>query len=216
MSWAYVITDQPGALSWTDQQNNMEEFAQYFSGYMTAEAMAGIMGNMMQESGLNPGQQELYHGGSLSYGYGLIQWTPGRVIVDWCDQMLLDWYDGDSQCYRIKCEGERTNNAGGTWLNGYLQGVYYHYTWQEFCNLTDYNEACKAYLAQRERASASALNQRLYYAQQVYDYITGATPTPPPPTPPTPPDPPTPIIDEYTFGGIRDLQRRGIITNGRL
>lgn len=214
MAWIYTITDQPGALTWSDQENNFSEFESYFSGYMTIEAMAGVMGNMMVESGMNPGQQELYQGGSLSYGYGLIQWTPGRVLVDWSDEMLLDWYDGDTQLYRIKCEGERTNGCGGTWLSGTLDGVYYHYTWSEFCALTDPETACRAYLAQRERAGVAALNQRIYYTQQIYDYLSGQPV--PPPQPPTPPDPPTPISTPWIYGGVRDLMRRGVISNGKL
>lgn len=67
-SGAYGI-DSPEA------QGNMTEFFSYFStiGY-TVEAVAGMLGNVYAESGLNPWR---YQGDSLSgAGYGLFQFTP--------------------------------------------------------------------------------------------------------------------------------------------
>lgn len=212
MAWTYQITDGYPSFTQSDYENNADEFINYFSGYMTAEAMAGILGNIQYESFLNPGQQELNRGGSLTYGYGLIQWTEARYFVNWCNARGYDWYDGDVQCYRIKCEGERIDGCSGYWLPNRTHG--YTYTWSEFCALTDYEEACKAYFWERERGTW--VNDRLDYAENWYDYIDGGVPIPDPgPTPPAP-DPTSPTTPFYIYGGVRDLMRRGIISNGKL
>lgn len=169
MAWNYQITDSLGVLTQAQMEENAQMFYSYFQGYMTIEAMAGILGNIQRESQLNPGQQESGYGGSLSYGHGLIQWTPGSIIVNWCTERGLNWYDGDAQCYRIKCEGEAIEGAGGTWLTT----EEYPYTWAEFCKLTDVAEATKSYLAERERAGVSALDLRLQYAAEWYDFLSG-------------------------------------------
>jgi len=169
MAWEYQITDSLGVLTTAQQQNNAKAFYTYFKGYMTLEAMAGILGNIQRESQLNPGQQESGYGGSTSYGHGLIQWTPGSILVDWCNEQGLNWYNGDAQCYRIKCEGEATNGCSGYWL----PTSSYPYSWSEFCKLTNVAEATKSYLAERERAGVSALDERLANANNWYSFLSG-------------------------------------------
>ena len=61
------------------------------------------------------------------------------MITNWSDERGLTWYSGQTQCYRIKCEGERIEGAGGTWL----PTSDYPYSWEEFCALSDYEEATK-------------------------------------------------------------------------
>lgn len=215
MSWIYTITSGNPGMTKAQQINNVDEFKNYFNGYMTDAAMAGILGNIQRESFINPGQQQIGSGGSTSSGYGFIQWTPASVLISWCNSRGLNWYDGDAQCYRIKCEGEKKDGAGGYWFGGKLNGTRYNYSWSEFCQLTDYEEACKAYLAQRERAGVSALDKRLEYASNWYNYLHGQVDPPDPePTPPTPD--PRPYDVNINYGGIRDLMRRGVITNGKL
>lgn len=172
MSWNYEITTSYGALTTEQIDENGSAFATYFNGYMTIEAMSGILGNIQRESQMNPGQQEGGHSGSLDYGYGLIQWTPGSTLVNWCSERGLNWYDGDAQCYRIKCEGEGIESASGYWL----PTSKYPYSWTEFCQLTDSAEACKAYLAERERAGVSALEERLAYTAYWLEYLSGHQP----------------------------------------
>lgn len=212
MSWQYVITDSYPGYGSSEYENNADMFASYFSGYMTVEAMAGILGNIQYESFMNPGQQELNRNGSTQYGYGLIQWTPASTFIAWCNDRGLDWYDGDAQCYRIKCEGERTDGASGYWLKNSAHG--YVYTWSEFCQLTDYEEACKAYFWERERGTW--VDDRLDMAENWYNYLNGSVPIPDPG--PEPPDPgPSPSeYPLYYFGGVRDLMRRGVISDGKL
>lgn len=215
LAWQFNINDRSGGdMTRAMMENNADAFISYFYGYMTAEAMAGILGNIQHESYINPGQCQIGSGTSTNSrsGGGLIQWTPRSAFISWCNARGLTWYDGDVQCYRIKCEGERKDGCSGTWL----KTSQYPYTWQEFCHLTDYEEACKAYLAERERAGVAALSKRLQYAAQWYAYIESSTPIPDPDPSPTPLDPIPYENNLARYGGIKDLQRRGIISNGKL
>lgn len=199
MAWIYNRTTDYNALDIADSQNNAQEFLDYFDGYMTLEAMAGILGNIYYECGgsINPGQMEHGRGGSTLYGYGMIQWTPGTVIINWATSHGGNWYDGAMQVYRIKCEGEGTEGAGGTWL----PTTAYPYTWGQYCALLDVETATKAYFYERERGTWNGL--RLTYADYWFDWLTGHHPEPP--------TPPTPGTNFIRYGGARDMIRRWII-----
>lgn len=199
MAWIYNITTDYNALDISQSQNNAQEFLDYFDGYMSLEAMAGILGNIYYECGgsINPGQMEHGKGGSSNYGYGMIQWTPGTVIINWASSLGYNWYDGAIQVYRIKCEGEGTAGASGSWI----PTTNYPYTWAQFCRLLDISVTTRAYFEERERGTWS--DQRLTYANYWLEWLQGSSPEPPTPTP-------TPgrfIL----YGGIRDVLRRLII-----
>lgn len=184
MAWEYRIgVQQSYAHMSAEQINNATEFYNYFGSLgATLESICGMLGNIEVESGLNPGNKQT---ASTSSGWGLIQWTPSTVLTDWCSHgRRLNWYDGAAQCYRIQCEGTGTDGASGYWLP--VQD--YPYTWAQFCELTDVELACKAYLYERERAGVAALDRRITYANDWYAYFTGQ-PTPPTPQPPVPPTP---------------------------
>lgn len=199
MAWIYNRTTDYNALDIADSQNNAQEFLDYFDGYMTLEAMAGILGNIYYECGgsINPGQMEHGRGGSTLYGYGMIQWTPGTVIINWATSHGGNWYDGAMQVYRIKCEGEGAEGAGGTWL----PTTAYPYTWGQYCALLDVDRATKAYFYERERGTWNDL--RLTYANYWFEWLTGQHPEPP--------TPPTPGTNLIRYGGARDIIRRLII-----
>lgn len=183
MGWQYIIGVQEYFPHLGEaQKNNAILFYDYFSALgATLEAVCGMLGNITRESSLNPGMMQTV---SPTSGWGLIQWTPSTVLTRWCNQRLYNWYDGAAQCYRIQCEGLGTEDAGGTWL----PTSDYPYSWSEFLALTDVEEAVKAYLFERERAGVSALAERIQYANEWYEYLSGqpTPPTPPTPVPPTP------------------------------
>lgn len=129
---------------------------------MSMHAIAGLLGNMEQESTINSGLQV-----SNKTGWGLIQWTPSTVLTDWADEQGLNWYDIDTQLLLIISEGEHVTEHG-QWLTT----KNYSYTWGEFCKITDIDEATKAYLYQRERAGTPELDKRLEYAHKWYDIIS--------------------------------------------
>ena len=176
MAWLYEIGVQK-YFNRTQQENNATEFYNYFINYgATFEAICGMLGNITRESTINPANKQ---GNSTSLGWGLIQWTPATILTNWCKRYGYNWYDGTAQCERIKCEGEGIKGANGYWL----PTSDYPYSWLEFIALTDVAEATKAYLYERERAGIGALDLRLQYASEWYNYFTGS---PVPPTPPTP------------------------------
>lgn len=179
--WYYKITEDYGVLSEENKENNALLFYKYFREKMTLAAIAGILGNIERESQLNPGQIERREGWSdLQKGHGFIQWTNSKnpnsnPLVNWKDGATDNkWASGTFQCYRIECEGTGTNGAGGTFYKSkkYPQ---YDYSWDEFCQLTDYEEATKAYLHERERAGVAALQERLNNAKKWYEFLTKRT-----------------------------------------
>lgn len=180
MAWISRVGVQ-SYLTEDEMKTNAIEFYNYFSSIgATLESICGMLGNIQRESGLNPGNKQT---SSTSSGWGLIQWTPSTVLTSWCNQRRYLWYNGNIQCYRIKCEGEGTDGASGY----FIPTTAYPYTWEEFIALTDVHTAVYAYLYERERAGVEAIEQRLQYADEWYEYLSGQ---PVPPTPPTPPKPP--------------------------
>ena len=71
---------------------------------------------------------------------------------------------------------------GGQWI----PTKSYPYSGLEFSQLTDVEEAVKAYCFERERAGVVALDERIQNGKNWFEYLSG---TPLPPTPPTPPTP---------------------------
>lgn len=104
---------------------------------------------------------------SESSGWGLIQWTPSTILTKWAKERQLEWYEPETQLKLIIEEGENSE-AYGVWI----PTKRYPYTWEEFCNLTDIDEATRAYEAIRERAGKPNMKKRLEYAHKWYDFIS--------------------------------------------
>lgn len=163
-------------LTQSEMEKNATEFYSYFNSKgFTIESVAGMLGNLQQESNINPGMKQT---ASARSGWGLIQWTPSSNLTDYANAQGSDWATGEIQTQLMW--DEIINGYGGQWLPKPALG--YSYTGDEFSKLTDVSEACKAYLYERERAGVEALNKRLTYASNWYEYLTGVIP----PTPPTP------------------------------
>lgn len=176
MAWIVKIGLDP-SMTQTELENNATEFYGYFNSKgFTIESICGMLGNLQQESQINPGCKQ--KGGD---GWGLIQWTPHTNLTDYASAQGSDWATGEIQT-QLMWE-EIINGYAGQWIPKPALG--YSYTGDEFSKLTDVSEACKAYLYERERAGVQALSKRLTYASNWYEYLTGVTP-PTPPTPPTP------------------------------
>ena len=178
MTWI-VKVGVSAYLTQSEMENNATEFYGYFNSKgFTIESVAGMIGNLQQESNINPGMKQT---ASASSGWGLIQWTPSSNLTDYATAHGTDWATGEIQTQLMW--DEIINGYGGQWIPKPSLG--YGYTGAEFSQLTDVAEACKAYLYERERAGVEALTNRLTYASNWYKYLTGVTP-PTPPTPPTP------------------------------
>lgn len=178
MAWIVKVGVEVG-MSQSEMENNATEFYGYFNSKgFTIESISGMLGNLQQESQINPGDKQ---SASTSSGWGLIQWTPSSNLTNYASAQGSDWATGEIQTQLMW--DEIINGYGGQWIPKPAKG--YPYTGEEFSKLTDVSEACKAYLYERERAGVEALDKRLTYASNWYEYLTGVTP-PTPPTPPTP------------------------------
>lgn len=210
-AWTYLYRDLTQTVSdhkWYQSNDYLDEYGDYMTdnAYMVYSyfiklgfsyaAIAGLLGNMQQESTINPG---LWQNGS-GPGYGLVQWDPSTNYTDWADDQGIDRDDpdenGDGQCELINlCEDV------GQWI----QTSSYSYTWYEFSQLSDYEEATKAFLYEYERAGEAALSNRLEYAAYWYDIIsTGTWGTGDPGTPSAWPE-------VQRRGAVAELQRRLVI-----
>lgn len=166
-------------LTQSQMENNATEFYGYFhSKGFTIESIAGMLGNLQQESNINPGMKQT---ASASSGWGLIQWTPSRNLTDYATAHGTDWATGEIQTQLMW--DEIINGYGGQWIPKPTKG--YPYTGGEFSQLTNVTTACMSYLIERERAGIEVAEKRVAYANAWYEYLTGVTP-PTPPTPPTP------------------------------
>lgn len=163
---------------------NMNKVYDYFiANGWTANAIAGMLGNMMVESTVNPWR---FQHSSLDWsnpaaiqadsgGMGLTQWTPCRKYYDWAVASGLDPQSGTSMCDRIKYEQDN----GLQWsLDNYL-----HYNWAQYVSATDSPETlARVFLWAYERPAqlptpeqeAERLAQRQANARWVYDNIHGS------------------------------------------
>ena len=158
-----------------EQLENMMMITSYMHTHTSATdaCIAGIIGNMVRESTLNP---NLWQNGIgvTSGGYGLVQWTPATKYLNssYCpsDYATNATANGEGQMECLVYGIEHTwDQPGGEWAPSY-DG--YSYTYQQFYALTDPEEACKAFLHQYERAGVAALNDRLTAAVWVFNHMT--------------------------------------------
>lgn len=165
----------------------METNARYIFSYLSAKgwtvnAISGLLGNLENESAINPGRWEGNNVGT-GPGYGLVQWTPYTKYTDWCaGQGFSDPSEMDANLARIIYELE--NN-----LQFYATDDY-PMTFKDFTKSTEtpYKLAC-AFAWNYERswtvlygteAEKEALRQlRGGDADKWYQFLTGETPTPP-------------------------------------
>lgn len=127
-----------------------------------------MLGNVQRESTLNPGLKETV---SVSSGWGLIQWTPSSNLTDYANAQGKDWKDGKLQCQLINAEV--LEGYGGQWIPTKVILIVVRIS-----QLTDVEEAVKAYCFERERAGVVALDERIQYGKNWYEYLSG-TPLPP-------------------------------------
>lgn len=183
--------------------NNAVLMYQVFSSLgFTLNAVAGILGNVEQESGYNPWQWEgdeirsstdYIYAPSTRCGYGLFQFTP---CYDYIGQNVAESYDtyapnfsdrkgkpedGDAQCRFADYHAPR-----GQWLPSQVFPEY-NLTWEQFKSSTQAPEyLARAWCWQYERPRTDAANipVRESAARYWYDKLQNITPTDPLPDPP--------------------------------
>ena len=117
------------------------------------EATAGILGNFMRESKMNPAAEEIGN----KIGYGIAQWSFTRRTD------LEKW--------------TKENNFLVSSLEGQLNFSIYEmqkmkfgkYSYAQFKKLKDVREATEVFEKHFERAGVVALDERIKYAQEIYN-----------------------------------------------
>ena len=179
-SWSYTVGD-----GYYYNHYQLTGNAQIIKDFYTAKgfsdaAIIGIIANMEHESYLNPGQQEHGYSGSVTRGYGLVQWTPASSkILAYANRVQGNWYDGDIQLdYSLKSFPDAWAPRRG-----------YNITFADYKNLTDIYYATAAFFWCFEYGTWT---DDLYdYAYNWYDILYSGQPIPPQPAPtPVPPTPP--------------------------
>lgn len=213
MAWTSVVTNQqppdPFTTSWL--YDNAHEFWNYFVGRgYTKEAVAGMMGNITHEGCFNPGQVQINLPiADPQTGRGLCGWTPGTKIISYANSVGADWYDGPTQCDFIYYYYPQGFLPGySNWVSNPTMG--YNYSWSEFTQLTNVEDAACAFLYQAENPKnpGNTYKQRITDAYRWYNEFSGETPIPVPPDPGPPPTPQPPGSMDMKLIGGRDVMRR--------
>lgn len=155
---------------------NMNKVYDYFINLgWTPNAIAGMLGNMMVESTVNPW---LFEHRSLTWddvagiltdsgGMGLTQWTPCRKYYNWALDEQLDPKSGNTMTARI--EYEHQNNIQWS-LDNIL-----HYTWDDFVTSTESPETlARVFLWAYERPADPDVTQRQANARWCFNNIRGS------------------------------------------
>lgn len=165
----------------SEQLNNMIMITSWMHANTSASnaAIAGIIGNMIWESTVNPNCWQLTPG--INYGgYGLVQFDPPDkyLFQSWTpsDYATNPETNGPGQMDVIKYGIEHTwdvpatsTTPPGEWAPSYGG---YSYTYQQFYELTDPQEAASSFLWQYERAGAPQESIRRNNALWVYNNMS--------------------------------------------
>lgn len=149
-------------LSQSEMENNATIVSSYlFTRGWSVNAIAGALGNIQQESTINPaiweGLQE------NSGGFGLVGWTPYTKYTDWADSKGYEWDDGDGQLEWLNTEIVDGNHWDST---------VYDMTFEEFKTSTkDSSYLCKVFCYSFEKPSAPAIAKRLAFTETWYNFI---------------------------------------------
>lgn len=146
----------------------------YFKGW-TINAIAGLCGNIMQESKFNPALIEI--GGT---GHGLVQWTPPENLYDVLDVLFGshdDWEDGTKQCDVLYAEyQESTGEAHRGIEPQWYPSSYSSMDWNTWAHSTsDPGELALIFQANYERP-ASIHQERAEFARKWYEYLSTVDP----------------------------------------
>lgn len=144
----------------------------------SAASLSDVPNNVMLT--FYDGTYGLTHGG---FGIGLAQWDgdtstapAGQKLVSFAMRYNLNWYDGDTQVFRIQREKETDIQ----WVKQTLGSTYW--TWEEFVNSTDTPENLAwVWRICYEVADPDTDPTRQANARYWYDYLGGVSPYETPP-----------------------------------
>ena len=186
-----------------EKKNNAYMFYYAMTSYgWTLNAIAGALGNIESESGINPGiWQNLYP--DPANGYGLVQWTPSTNYTNWAESNGYAIDDGQWQCYWIA----NVTESAGQWI----PTNEYPIEWVTFTTSVESpGYLASAFLHNFERPSDfSTEHTRREQAEKWFNFLQ-SVPTPVRPNKPIP----SWDADVWIQWGaiVNELRKRGIIT----
>lgn len=161
--------------------SNREKVWNFLTGNGYSEAAAaGVIGNLMYESGGGPSDIKLntVEAGS-GEGIGMVQWSFERktAFLNFLKSRGSSWPNND---VGLQCEFMLSELEGDQWIwtsYGAEYGSDAHITLSQFKQLTDVTLATKAFCANFERChkSDANLSQRTKWAQAAYDEFKGTS-----------------------------------------
>jgi surface antigen len=145
-----ICTKNSYSISIDEMKPNAKYIYQYLNSKgWTINAVAGLLGNLQEESKMSPAIWEslidgtnangtlnmtainnYYNSHGRYPGFGLVQWTPYSKYTDWCAEQGLVYWDIDSQLQRIDYEAEQRLQ----WISRPSKG--YDLTFNEFISST--------------------------------------------------------------------------------
>lgn len=148
--------------------DNRERVYNYFVGKgLSAEQTAGIMGNMAVESGFDPtivqGGSHSTNPGSISAGWGIIQWTPGSKIIG-----LLDQADISSNPAELATQLDLV-----WWHMNYTSPTGVTNMYARYQNVTDVAEATRMFEDLMEGAGIPHIERRIEEARTILAELGG-------------------------------------------
>ena len=170
-----------------EQRTNVQYITNYFRGKgWTDNAIAGILGNMQSESGINPGAYYGYKDFS-SVSFGIVQWDPTSKYQNWHDGRYSGIIYEHLGCQLSRIIWELENGEQ------YYKTSEWPYTFREFSQSTlDAGTLAKVFVRNYERPRSvlnggtdkeNTYNTRAKQAEHWYSYIKGleggGTVTPP-------------------------------------
>ena len=162
-------TPSTGTPDISDESDTATAVWKFFTGKgYSKHATAGIMGNLYQESGLDPTKKQ-YGGGP---GRGIGQWTVSEErfagLQKHAQSKGKDWTDLQSQLEWIDMELHGKDRSTKVILDKQYGGI------EKFKQATDYKWATNAFEDAFERAGDARMENRYKYAKNYYDSMTNA------------------------------------------
>lgn len=187
---AWHIKDRGGYANDSDEAfDNASRIYDILSGYgWTLNAVAGLLGNVCVESGLNPWRWQNNHVGAstgspwTSSGYGLVQFTPASKYIDDLRAQSFDGYGPNFS------DREGSANDGDAQLEfvdkyaDYSKTDAYPLTYAQYKSSTadaEYLAAAWLYNYERPKDPSASIASRKANAKYWYEALSGVTPTPP-------------------------------------
>ena len=142
------------------------------------QAAAGVIGNMQQESGVDPAACQ----GGGGPGRGLLQWEAGSGrFSDLCafaSERGTEWTDIQAQLLFFVSEAAAqfdafTGNGVYTYPNGAQAWIAEKMTFDQFKAITDLPWATEAFERVYTRGSVPMMEKRIAYARSAYDQFGG-------------------------------------------